>query len=84
VRPRREELAANVTPADDLAAGKGDHHRIPIFEVAFDEPQCVRFGLGFEHRQIFALARNDIEGASITLDAIERHWLDPDGRLVQP
>jgi hypothetical protein len=34
--------------------------------------------------QILALARNDIEGASITLDVIERHWLDPDGRLVQP
>jgi len=46
--------------------------------------QRVRFGLGFEHRQILALARNDIEGASITLDVIERHWLDPDGRLVQP
>ncbi len=83
MRPRGEELTTHVTPADDLAAGKGDHHRIPVFEVVLDEPQCVRFGLGFEHRQIFALTRDEIESASIALDAIERHWLDPDGRLVQ-
>jgi hypothetical protein len=52
--------------------------------VALDEPQCVGFWLGFEHRQIFALPRNDVDGVSIALDVIERHWLDPNGRLVQP
>ena len=83
VRPRRKGLATNVARADHLVAGKGERHRVPIFEVALDKMQRVRFGRGFEHRQISALARNDIEGASITLDVIERHWLDPYGRLVQ-
>src|SRR5579863_3331054 len=83
VGPRGEDLAANVAPADDLLAGEGDHHRVPIFEAAPDEPPRVRFRQGFEQRQVSALARNDIEGAPIAPDMVERHWLDPDGPLVQ-